>query len=192
MKQLKLFLLGFIIIAGVLFLLQIKGNVRPAPADDLSIISPAKPLPAVQSINVLSGDGTMKITMKYQEKPDGSTDYSFVASDSSDKNPKIIFTKNVQKGSMALPANSWSPDNKYFFILNKENGDHYLVFKANGDMFASGGKFIDVTLLFEQKEPKLTLVEITGWDGIGLMAVRTTRSNFWFEVNTQNFIQLAR
>lgn len=184
--------LAFLLLTAFLFLVQYKSGSQAIPLEKESIISGVKPLSSLKSSIVLSGDGTMKVTMKSQEKLDGTTDYSFFVSDSSDKNSKLLYSKSIKKGSMDIPKNTWSPDNKYLFILDKEDGDHYLVFKANGELFANGDKFIDATLLFEKKQPSFLLSEMTGWDGLGLMHVRATNTSFWFDIDSQNFLQLAR
>lgn len=186
--------LAFLILTSLLFFVQWKNSSHgSAPLEKESIISGVKPLSPSRSSNVLSVDGTMNATMKSQEKLDGTIDYSLYVSDSSGKNSKLLYSKNVQKGSMNIPKNSWSPDNKYLFLLDREAGDHYLVFRANGDPFANGDKFIDGTLLFKQKQPTFVLLDMTGWDGVGLMHTRAANGgSFWFEVDTQNFVQLAR
>ncbi len=186
--------LTFLLLTAFLFFVQYKsGSQTSVPLEKESIVSGVKPLSSLKSSSVLSGDGTMKATMKSQEELDETTDYSFSISKSSDKSSKLLYSKNIKKGNMDIPKNAWSPDNKYLFILDKEEGDHYLVFKANGDPFANGDKFIDGTLLFKQKQSAFTLLDMTGWDGVGLVHTRAVNgAAFWFEVDTQNFVQLAR
>jgi len=188
----KIASLAFLVVTALLFFLQFKPTIQKGQVQPNPIISPTKPLSPPISTETLSGDGTMKATMKSQENLDGSTVYSLFISDSSGKNSKNLYSKTVQKGSIELPINSWSPDDKYLFVLDKEAGDNYLVFKSNGEPFISGDKFIDATSLFKKKQPGFSLSEVTGWDGVGLMHVKATNASFWFDIDSQNFLQLAR
>ena len=64
----------------------------------------------------------MKLTMKVENKQDNSKNYSFSVSDSTGKNEHPIFTKSVESTeTMQLPDNSWSPDNRYVFIVDSIN-----------------------------------------------------------------------
>ncbi len=174
---------GFVVFGGGFNLS--KNSVSPVP---MPTASPS------QNIEVFSPDGSKKLTLKTQTRNDGSVIYSVFASDTNGRNSSLIFSKTISKGSINLPANSWSPDNKYLFIKDSEGGDvDYLVFRADGKPFTEAQKYLDATSLFKSKVKNFTLKSITGWDDPVLMSVRTTdNTHFWFAVETQSFIQLVR
>ncbi len=156
------------------------------------ILPQATPVP--QTSEVRSLEGTMRLIMTRKENPDGTSNYSFTISDKSDKK-SLIFEKTTGKGEeMALPQNSWSPNDKHIFIEDRKGTFvDYLLFKANGEFFANGEKYLNVTGLFNQKVKNYNLKAITGWDDPLLMHVVTINGPlFWFDITTQSFIQLAR
>ena len=61
-------------------------------------------------------------------------EYSFYTSDGSGINEQFIFDKTLDKTRyMTIPFNTWSPDNKYLFILHNIGDLHEaLVFRADG------------------------------------------------------------
>ena len=98
---------------------------------------------------------------------------------------------------MMLPANSWSPDNKYVFVQKKENGiiDSF-VLKASGEPFVKTEQYLDVRALFEQHKTKYTLKDATGWDAPELLHITTVNGSekgpsYWFEIPSKAFLQLA-
>src|SRR6266852_2477394 len=109
----KIVSLAFLLVTALLFFLQSKVSVQKASTLETSVLSPAKPLSPLKSAETLSGDGKMKLTMKSQERLDGTNVYSFFVSDFLGKENKLLFSKTVSKGTMELPRNSWAPDNKF-------------------------------------------------------------------------------
>lgn len=143
----------------------------------------------LQSDQVLSSDGTMKLSVKKA----GST-YSFFVSNANGKNSKLIFTKAVNSGDgISIPQNTFSPDNKYFFLKEKIgiNSD-VLVFKTSGSIFSSGQQYLNPISLSKVKNLSYSITDITGWDDPTLLHVKTNGPNFWFDVESSVFIQLAR
>ena len=143
-------------------------------------------------------EGTMKLILKKMvDKNNQTQTYSFISSDSSSP----IFTKTVGLSqSMAIPANSWSPDNKYVFVEEKnEQGEkNYLVLKASGEPFTDGQQYYDVKSLFMAKKTQYTLDKITGWASSNLLIITTLTEqstkgpSYWFEVPSKAFLQLSR
>jgi hypothetical protein len=99
---------------------------------------------------------------------------------------------------MQLPANSWSPDNKFIFISgNTPEGLKVLVFRATGEPFADGQSVVDLSALFREKLPNAVLRGVTGWDDPALLHVFTYNADksigysYWFDIWSKSFIQLA-
>jgi len=148
------------------------------------------PTPAVSQGEVHSPDGSMNLVMKKVVTGESAA-YSFYVTGNSAQN-LLIFSKTITNGEMSIPGNSWSPDNKYLFIKGKEGTvSNYLVFKANGENFADGNKYVDVAALYAQKKMDSVLTDVTGWDAPGLLHVFTTGPSFWFELGSNAFLQLA-
>lgn len=185
----KTLILLLILTAGLAIFEQKIGSLN----NSISQIPVVTPTPVLSS-RVPSADGLKNLVMKYKNLENGSIVYSFYAIDKNGRNSLLIYSKAVAKGSMALPANSWSPGNKFLFIEDREPGSlDYLVFKSNGESFTSGEKYLDVTKLFTAKVKNFTLKSVTGWDDPVLMSVRASDgTHFWFAIETQNFIQLVR
>ena len=184
----KYAILLFVLVVG--FLILGRGvNLSGTSAPKLSSPTPTP----YQSSEVPSPDGSKKVILKSYALNNGSTVYSVYTSDGNGLNKSLIFSKTISKGSIFLPGNSWSPDNKYLFIEDREGADNYLVFKSSGLAFADGEKYLNATSLFDTKVKNFTLKSMTGWDDPVLMSVWTTNgTHFWFAVETQNFIQLVR
>lgn len=155
------------------------------------------PTPAMQSSVVTSSDGIMKMTL-HTTKAQTTTTYTVTVSDQSGANLKQLFSTTLPQGStLSIPANSWSTDNKYVFLLEKAaDGPHVLVFKASGEQFANGQQFLDVVALFNAKITTHTFAEATGWASPTLLVINTADSanpgpSYWFEIPSLSFIQLA-
>lgn len=170
-----------------------------------TIRNPKSPIPQllpmptkIQDSKVFSPDGTMKLIIRAKTQENGLALYSFSVSGENGKDEKALFLKEIKKeGSMALPHNAWSPDNKYVF-LKESNPSSFsmLVFKADGTTFANGKPYLDPVLLFKERQSG-RITDITGWDAPTLMHVQTALDNgkkgpiFWFDVEASSFLQLA-
>lgn len=148
---------------------------------------------------VHSPDGSMKIVVKKTFNTQTSANYTATVSEVSATLEKIIFSKNLgENQAIQIPDNSWSPDNKYFFLKENDNGKlSFFVFKATGETFSDGKEYIDVVPLFEDKKYGFQLSEITGWDSNNLLHIFTVKgddtrgSSFWFDVESKNFYILG-
>ncbi len=169
-----------------------KNLTKPAKEVVNTPVPSSSPSPNRQT-TVNSADGTMTVIMKYVLNLNGSSIYSFYIQDNSKKTQKLIFSKTKTAGSMSLPANSWSPDNKTIFIQDSEGGvDSFLVLKASGEEFSTG-KYLDVVTLYNKSKNAYNFRDLTGWDDPVLLHVRTVGGpNFWFDITSQSFLQLAR
>lgn len=169
----------------------------PSPTKEPDIAT-IESVPEAEASEVYSPDGKMKLLMSETISED-NTIYSFSVLDTSGGANKEIFLKTVLSGiSFEMSPNAWSPDNKYFFITEKNgNSINYLVFRADGEYFSETEKYIDVVPRFTAKNTGYTLSDITGWDSETLLHVYTLKEDgtqgpsFWFEIPSKATIQLA-
>lgn len=112
---------------------------------------------------------------------------------------KEIFAKTVDPSTViSIPYNTWSPNNKYFFLKETgPGGTSFFVLSASEDSSSQNEKTANITDLFTQKYPDLKIGDVTGWGGINLVVVNSLRNNeskgpsFWFEMPSHSFIQLS-
>ncbi len=199
----SIFLISIVAASSLFFVIQRNNNYQP----QLSIASaiPAMSAPSevitskVTISSQISPDGTKKAIMKVTQNPDDTSTYDFAVADENSANEKPIFTRTLDLSkNMTIPFNTWSPDNKYFFI--RENaGDNKSVFafKASGIAFSDTEQYFDVTDLFSQKNTGNNFEEATGWASESLIIINTTKENgtkgasYWFEVPSKAVIQLS-
>jgi len=199
----SIFLISIVAAASLFFVVSRNNNYQP----QLSIASaiPAMKAPAevisskVTISSQISPDGTKKAIMKVTQNPDNTSTYDFATADKNGANEKSIFTRTLDSSkSMTIPFNTWSPDNKYFFI--KENaGDNKSVFafKASGAGFSKEENYFDVTDLFKKRNTGNNFSEATGWASESLIIINTTKENgtkgpsYWFELPSKAIIPLA-
>ncbi len=189
-------IIGAAVLLGSVSYFVSTNNNTPAP---ITVVTPTSPPNVPQKTEVHSPDGTVKAILTSQKQDNDTTTYTVMAAKITGENQKYIFSKSGDnQTSIVLPQNSWSPDNKYLFILEK-NKDIItaLVFKASGEVFANGTQFLDVTPLFLAKNKTLEITNITGWASPSLLYVQTKTESltkgptFWFDIDSKNFLQLA-
>lgn len=157
--------------------------------------------PAVESeqINeIRSGDGRMKLTRVSRKRTNGNIEYFFRVIDVVSGAEKTLFEKTVERGKVIeIPLNSWSPDNKQLFIQEGlEKGVEYWVFKANGDSYGDGQKYLNVNDYWARTKYAYSIKEVTGWAGPDLLVVFTQKEDgsngpaFWFVTGSRKFLQL--
>jgi hypothetical protein len=157
------------------------------------------PLPQSTTESEISSDGEKKVVLETAYNRDNSKSVRLSTSDESGENSRIIFSKTVSLESMiVLPYNTWSPDNRYFFIEEHTYGDmNVLVFNAQGEAFANDEAYLDVTEIFAGQETGHTFREATGWGSYSVLIVNTTTSeneqgpSYWFEVPSKAVIRLS-
>ncbi len=193
LKSLILFFILVFIGVFLIFPFQKSKSTPPNNPPDKFEVSASQP----QESEVYSSDGKVKLVMQVEEKNQVKT-YSFFTIDIANKNRKTLFTKTVSSGGeMLLPHNSWSPDNKYLFLIENE-GDSFnvLVFKASGEIFSKGQQYLDLRALFKSKAG-YSISDATGWASPTVIYVITLSEKslkgptFWFDLSSQTFIQLA-
>jgi hypothetical protein len=159
-------------------------------------MSPTPTLPAIPvaladtETSIEAPDGKFTLNMKQKNSSDSIT-YVFSTKDETTGAQKEIFTKTEPSGTtLSIPANTFSPDDKYIFLKEENSGQtDYFVVTPSGTLDISGP--------FTTKYPNLTITDVTGWGGINLIIVNTDKEDgslgpsFWFEVPGGGFIQLS-
>lgn len=169
----------------------------PTPVEPTTIV--------IGTATSMDGKATV-VLQRTADRESGMQTYAFIANNSSSP----LFTKTLPpRTSMSLPANSWSPDNKYLFIgeENEQGEKNYFVLKASGEPFTNDQQYLDVGTLFAAKKLKYTLDEATGWASPTLLILTTKKAegpesdrgndgtpgpSFWFEVPSKAIMQLSR
>ncbi len=170
-------------------------SVGPEPGnqlkDNLDQTPPLTDQPLSDEVHC--GDGSMTLIRKIEFQSGQPQTYSFrVASlTGQDRNERQIFSMTAEAGKeLSIHLNSWSPDNKYVFLQEKDQAGNlnYLVFKASGEPFANNELFLDVGAFFKQKLPKYSLREATGWASPIFVNIATNEGPaYWFDVQSLAF-----
>lgn len=113
-------------------------------------------------------------------------------------NEKLIATRSMEPDTiLGVPFNTWSPDNKYFFLkATNNNKNEYLVMNSTGKSFADETPYLMVGALFVKEHPETEIVDVTGWAAPTLLIINAksdseAKMSFWFDVQTQKFIRLS-
>ena len=150
--------------------------------------------PEVTSISQSSSDGTKTVTVSSSANTNGNQTYSV-----SINNGPVIFSKTLTAGnSLSIPYNTWSPDNTYFFLQeNSGNQTQVMVFNGNGQPFANGGEYLDLTGVYNQDITSLAFSKATGWAADNLIIIETNNSSgnestsYWFGVPGESLTPLS-
>lgn len=141
-----------------------------------------------------SPDGTKTLTL---EKKDNFYTI-FVTSNSDGKKVQIFRKEKINSSQLEIPYNTWSPDNIYFFLVEKNAAvDNYLVFQSSGELFFNNLPYLLIQEPFKINAPNFTIEEVTGWAAPNLIIINTKQKDsdnkvsFWYEVPSQAFIQLG-
>lgn len=156
-------------------------------------------VPKESTVSEISSDATRKVILKTIKNKDKTKTVTLSTQDEKENSEQIIFIKTIGEDvSIILPYNTWSPDNKYFFIQEKTSvSNEIMVFKAKGEPFDSGDTYLDLTGLFRDKATGNNFSEATGWASETLIIVNTTTQDsvkgpsYWFEVPSKAIIQLS-
>lgn len=147
-------------------------------------------------------------TSDVMDSPDGSKTLTlekkgqfltiFVSSKTDNKKIQIYKEETVGQDKLEIPYNSWSPDNAYFFLKEKNpEYNNYFVFQSAGDLFPNNLPYVSIQELFNKNTPDYSIEDVTGWGGINLIVINTKNTtdnrkvSFWLDVPSQSFIQLG-
>jgi len=201
----SIFLITITAMAGLFLAISInKPELKIFPArtaiDANSIeTTPPAEMPLPESItSEISSDGSKKVILKTIKNKDETKNVTLFTEDSGSGEQQVVFKVTLEKGkSIIIPYNTWSPDNKYFFIReNIPTGTEIMVFNAKGEAFASGETYLDLTGSFRKQETGNNFSEATGWASEALIIVNAaTKDNskisYWFEVPSKAIMQLS-
>lgn len=206
LKQPKFFIPTFIIATfAVIIAVQLSKSSSPnlSGFSSAGTILPVPTLVPIKEVTykseVHSPDGTMKIVLDKVFKSQTSINHIVTVSKTTGTDKKVILTKTFgENRTIQLPQNSFSPDNKYIFLKEKDKDMFsFYVYKASGELFTDGKEYVEVIPLFEDKKYGLKLSDITGWDSNTLLHIFTEKENsaqgpsFWFDTENYAFYQLG-
>lgn len=199
------FVFLFILAIGAVVTLYVQ---RPtAPPAKAAVITPVvapvstAAAPTVRVSETDSAKADQKLFLRATPGPDGTITYAFSITDASGANARPLLTKTLGPGAtMSVPFNAWDPTDTYVFITEQDVNlpPNYFVFRADGEVFAGGDKFIDVGAIWNAKKVGYTIREASGWASGTLLIVYTNKDDgtngplFWFEIPDTAIIQLAR
>ncbi len=204
-KTESMFLITITAMAGLFLAISInKPELKIFPtrtAIDANSIETSLPteIPLPESkVSEISSDGSKKVILKTRQNKDETKSVKLSTEDSGGGEQQVIFDITLEKDkSIIIPYNTWSPDNKYFFIReNTSAGTEIMVFNAKGEPFASGETYLDLTGLFRKQEAGNNFSEATGWASETLIIVNAatkdnTKISYWFEVPDKAVMQLS-
>lgn len=184
-KSGSVFILVLVLFVGLgAFLFQTYQKHRATAADVLLVVPPSPaPTDAPVTKSQVSPDGTHTVTLKTK----GEVTEILV-------NDQVVATRRVvPEAKLSLSFNTWSPDNKYFFI---QEGSEYLMMTATGKPFADGAPYLTVMELFTKTYPDTTITAVTGWSAPTLLTINASSASgekmtFWFDIQSRKFIRLS-
>ena len=202
----SVFLLFLFALAGIAF--AVVTNHVPKIRSSFSLpvmeaiqspVPTAIPLPKTTSFSQPSPDGTKKLTLTITANKDNVHVYTVSASDGDGTNKQTVYTTTLPEGeSLSIPFNTWSPDNRYFFIEHTTpKGKEALTFRQIGQSLTDDEPYLNITSIFNGKNTGNTYQETTGWASETLLIVNTISAggskgpSYWVEVPSKAVIQLS-
>ena len=188
------------IVAAVSMFFVVQRNNQGVFNGSMAINSPiSKPAPEETTFSQISPNGEKTVIMKVTQNSDDTKTYDFSTVYENSQDEQHVFTKTLDLSkSMTLPFNTFSSDNKYFFIQENAVGTNSIfAFKTSGEAFSDTEKYLDVIDLFNQKNTGNEFYEATGWASESLIIINTTKKDstkgpsYWFEVPSKAIIQLS-
>ncbi len=96
------------------------------------------------------------------------------------------------------PYNTWSPDNSYFFSQeNTGTGTDIMVFNDNGNPFANGAQYLDLSGDFSKDAPNAIFDQASGWAADNLIVISpktqmaSEGTSYWYGVPDESVTPLA-
>jgi hypothetical protein len=175
-------------------------NLPAMAADPTPIASPTPEfVPHMITSSQTSSDGTKKVIVEAKENKDTSKTYTVSTADGDDTNMHTIITKTLEgTNSITIPFNTWSPDNKYFFIQeNKKDDTAIFVFRPAGEDFVDGAAYLDVTQAYKNMQTNFIYGETTGWASENLLIINTKLADgaqgpsYWYAVPSKAVMRLS-
>ena len=145
-----------------------------------------------------SPDGSKKLTMSVVTNKNFTKTYTFTSSNADGSDRKVAYALTLGKDTMTIPFNTWSPDNKYVFVVLKgQTTTEAIVARADGSLLTESDSMFNITDLYNARETGNTYDKTTGWASETLLIVNTKNTSndkgpsYWFEVPSKAVIQLS-
>lgn len=181
-----IFIVSFVAALGIFLFQMNKKESAVMSIEPPAIAAVASPEPTAIPSQI-SPDGSSTVSLKTI----GNTTEIMV-------NDEVVATRpNESSPHLLIPFNTWSPDDKYFFLEAKGEVDsEYFVYTSSGKSYADGAPYLMVRDLFAQAHPESAIVDVTGWAAPALLIINAKSHNeakmsFWFEVTSRKFIRLS-
>lgn len=145
-----------------------------------------------------NSQGNLKLVGMSRKAAEGRVTYEFKIIDTQKKSEIPIYQTVADPGNqIEVPQNSWSPDYKQVFIKTiSPERENYYVFKANGENYGDGSKYLVVDDLWQEANMTSNIKRVTGWAGNDLLMVYTVSEDgwegpaYWFVTSTRKFMQV--
>lgn len=154
--------------------------------------------PKEESFSQISPDGAKKVLLSVVENQESGKKYTLTTADGDSTNQVEVYSTTFpDTENVSIPFNSFSPDNKYFFVIHQKGGiNEAMVFRVDGEKMTETEQFVEVAKTFAEKTIKDPYKETTGWASEALLIVNTTPENkskqsYWFEVPSKGIIGLS-
>ncbi|MBI5452523.1 hypothetical protein HY945_03605 [Candidatus Gottesmanbacteria bacterium] len=158
----------------------------------------ATPAPKTDITEQPAPDGRKKLRMTTVVGSDTEKTFTFTVIDTATNEEKIAYkTITSNDENLSIPFNTWSPDDKYFFIKQVTNsGTDSLVFRGDGAPITETEQFLNSTSIFKAQITNNKYQDTTGWASETLLIINTTTpsdtiQSYWFEVPSKAIIPLA-
>jgi len=197
-KPLIKFALLLIFVSGIFCLAFILIPKSRVPAPSVPEFVQAGSQITVREDITQSPDGTYKLTMK-RVKDNGWFAYTFLVSPTGGGTAVEVYKRTAAESDrFSVPANSFSPDNKFVFIKENAPGNtNYWVMSASGKPLPGGSQAQEISSLFAAKYENYKITDVTGWGGLNLIIINTSQEtgaegpSFWFDLTSSSFIRLS-
>jgi hypothetical protein len=145
-----------------------------------------------------NSEGNLKLTGTSRRSVEGRVAYAFKVVDDQKKTEVPLYETIADPGStISIPRNSWSPDYKQVFIkTTSPEGENYYLFRANGESYGNGEKYIVIGNYWEKSKIEGSIKEISGWAGDDLLMTYTVNKDgsrglaYWFVTSSRKFMQV--
>lgn len=193
----KWILVSLVIIVAVLILGEIKRKpmetVQIPKTNNKETVKPST-LPEKAS----NSEGNLILVGTSQQTSEGRTAYEFKIINTQKKTESPLYETVADPGNLInIPLNSWSPDYKQVFVKTSGPGwENYYLFRANGEPYADGKKFIAVGDYWKEAKMNSRINKLTGWAGNDLLMIYTIKedgsegSAYWFVTSSRKFMQV--
>jgi len=195
-------LAAVLLVTSIFFVVSFSGLIQKNGGDQTKQEqgSVAVAVEPERTLEVHSGDGKAKLIGIRKQLADATINYAYKVVDEGADSPRALFSKTLAVGgTIEVPVNSWSPDNKQLFVQENYNGiTNYLVYKADGSKYKNGDDYLDVLSFWAKSKYQYNIKTVTGWAGNDLLELLTIKEDgtngpsFWFVTSSRNFLQLRQ